>query len=253
MMSELEYRKAVCEVGRRMYDKNLVAATDGNISVRLGAGRYLCTPSGVSKGFMKPNDLLIADGRGNKIAGDGKVTSEFFTHLAAYEERPDMHAVVHAHPPKAIAFTLAGISMEECVLPEVVYTIGAIPTTDYATPGTKEGAEVIRDLIRKCDAIMMDRHGAVTVGINVIDAYFKMEKIEHAAETLLTARLLGNVRTLEQDEVEKLRRVREAYGVSGRAFHCGTGTAGNTCPGLEPNAENLDKVIIDTLRVLGRG
>ena len=106
-MTELDIRKAICEAGRRLYAKNLVAATDGNLSARIGPDRYVCTPSGVSKGYMNPRDLVIADGKGHKLAGEGKVTSEFSTHLAAYEERPEMSAVIHAHPPKAIGFTLA--------------------------------------------------------------------------------------------------------------------------------------------------
>jgi len=251
-MTELDLRKAICEVGRRLYAKNLAAATDGNISVRLGPGRFLCTPSGVSKGFMAVNDLIVADAKGRKISGDGKVTSEFTTHLAAYEERPDMNAVVHAHPPKALGFTIAGLSLADCVLPEVIYTIGGIPTADYATPATPEGAVAIRDLIRKCDALMMDRHGALTVGINVFDALFKMEKIEHAAESLLTARLLGKVRQLEGPEIEKLYKVREAYGVSGRAYQC----ASDCCESkdaMHPNELELDRTVDETLRVLGRG
>lgn len=253
-MTELELRKAVCEAGRRLYARNLVAATDGNISARLGPDRYLCTPSAVSKGFMSPNDLVIADGQGKRVSGNGKVTSEFFTHLAAYEERPDVKAVVHAHPPKAIAFTLAGISLAECVLPEVVYTIGGIPTTEYATPATREGSEVIRSLIRECDAVMLARHGAVTVGVTVFDALFKMEKIEHAAETLLTAQLLGQVPTLTKKEVEKLYKVREQYGVSGKAFQCATcaGPEGEVCSAA-PKGVDLDRVVEDTLKVLGYG
>lgn len=253
MGTELDVRKAICEVGRRMYAKNLVAAADGNISVRLSTDRYLCTPSGVSKGFMKPSDLMIADGDANKIAGEGKVTSEFFTHLAAYEERPDIHAVVHAHPPTAIGFTLAGISLSDCVLPEVVGSVGGIPTTEYATPASKEGAEVIRPLIRQCDALMLDRHGAVTVGRDVFDAYFKMEKIEHAAQTLLTAHALGRVQKLDPEQVEKLYTIREEYGATGKAFQC-------TSCGCELEGEKtgfsggdpLDRVIEDTLKVLGQ-
>jgi len=222
MPSEVELRELMCDVGRRMYAKNLVAATDGNISVRLSPDRFLCTPSGVSKGFMKPGDIVIADGSGAKISGDGKVSSEFFTHLACYEERADILAVVHAHPPKAIGATVAGISLEECVLPEVVYALGGIPTTAYATPATREGAAVIREHIRGCDAVMLDRHGAVTVGADLLDAYFKMEKIEHAAESLLTAHSLGQVRRLSRAEVDKLYKVREDYGVTGKRFRCTT-------------------------------
>lgn len=252
-MTELELRKVICEAGRRLYEKNLVAATDGNISARLGPNRYLCTPSGVSKGYMHPRDLVIADGKGNKISGEGKVTSEFFTHLAAYEERPEMSAVVHAHPPKAIGFTLAGVSLADCVLPEVVYTIGGVPTTEYATPATPEGGKVIRELIRQCDAVLMDRHGALTIGVSVIDALHKMEKIEHAAETLLTAHLLGRVRKLERDEVEKLYQVRDAYGVSGRAFKCSECGCTESVPESSGLTDALDKAMVETLETLGKG
>jgi len=253
MMTELDIRKAICDVGRRMVAKNLAAATDGNISVRIAPGRYLCTPSGVSKGFMKPHDIVVADGKGNMIAGEGRVTTEFFTHLAAYEERSDINAVVHAHPPKAIGFSVAGQSLAECILPEVVMSIGGVPTTEYATPGTQEGNAVIRDLIRKCDALLLDRHGAVTVGIDVYDAYYKMEKIEHAAETLLVARLLGDVRTLERRELEKLSEARRAYGASGKAYPCG-GAECSLAPGAPATADNpaWDEIIAETLRILGR-
>ncbi|MBW7863377.1 MAG: class II aldolase/adducin family protein [Candidatus Hydrogenedens sp.] len=203
-MTDKEARAAVCEAGRRLYAKNLVAATDGNISVRLGRDRYICTPSGVSKGFMTPEMLVVADGKGNKIRGGGKVTSEFFTHLAAYEERPDIGAVVHAHPAYATALTLAGISMTDAVVPEVIMTLCAIPTTAYATPGCAEGADVVRPWIRDYDAILLDRHGAVTVGKTVFEAYLKMEKLEHTAQVLYAAHCLGRVRTLHTDMVEKL-------------------------------------------------
>jgi L-fuculose-phosphate aldolase len=222
-MNESQLREAICEVGRRMYARGLVAATDGNISVLLEPGVYLCTPSGVSKGFMHPADLLLADAEGNRLAGSGKVTSEFFTHLAAYEERPDIAAVCHAHPPVATGFTLAGKSLSECVLPEVVMTIGGIPTTPYATPGTREGNEVVRDLIRQCDAVMLDRHGAVTVGPDLFDAYFKLEKLEHAAESLLVAHQLGGPALLDAEDVRKLGLAREAYGAKGKAYPCGGG------------------------------
>jgi len=214
----LELRQAICEVGRRMYLRNLVAATDGNISVRLGPGRFLCTPSGVSKGWMLPEQLVIADDAGALVSGEGRVTSEFHTHLAVYEERADVNAVVHAHPPKAIGFSLAGRSMTDLVLPELVMSLGGIPSAPYATPGTVEGSRVVRELIRRCDAVLLDRHGAVTVGVDVVDAYHKMEKIEHAAQSLLTAHLLGGPRPLDPDEVRRLRAARSAYGHSGMAW-----------------------------------
>ena len=222
MTSESDLREAICEAGRRMYARNLVAATDGNLSARIGEDRFLCTRSGVALGDMQPADLVIADANGDKLEGDGKVSSEFFTHLAAYEERPDVSAIVHAHPPKAVALTLAGLSMEEYALPELVVSLGGVPTTAYATPGTKEGGDVVRELIRRCDAVLLDRHGALTVGDSVFDAYRKMEKVEHAAESLFAAHLLGRVRTMDEGEIERLLKSRADYGVTGKLFSPGT-------------------------------
>ncbi len=218
MNSEQELREAICKAGRSLYDRNLVAATDGNLSARIGEGRYLCTPSGCSLGEMQPADIVIADAAGAKLEGGGNVSSEFFTHLAAYEERPDIAAVVHAHPPNAVALTLAAVSMEPYILPELVFAVGGVPTAPYATPGTKEGAEVIRDLIRECDALLLDRHGALTVGDGVVDAYRRMEKIEHSAQSLIAARSLGTVHTLDDDQLDRILKARAEYGVNGKFF-----------------------------------
>jgi len=166
---------------------------------------------------MAPEDLLVVDEAGNNLGGKGRVTTEFFTHLACYEERPDINAACHGHPPKAVGFTLAGLTLEECVLPELVMSLGSIPTAPYATPGTKEGYEAVRKLIQQCDALLLDRHGALTVGADLYDAYYKMERIEHAAETLLAAHLLGRVRTLSDEEVERLMEARASYGCAGLA------------------------------------
>jgi L-fuculose-phosphate aldolase len=268
MKTELDLRKAIIDIGRRMWERNYVAATDGNISIRLSPDRYLCTPSGVSKGFMAVNDLIVCDGKGNKISGDGKVTSEIYTHLAAYEERADVHAVVHAHPPKAIGFSVAGVSMAECILPEVVYSIGGVPTTEYATPATREGSEVIREYIGRCDAVLMDRHGSITVGADVVEAYLKLEKIEHACESLLVAHHLGHVRHLDREEIEKLQDVRKSYGVTGLAYPC----EGDACscdappsdappsdapvrnaPVSEAHEGAMNNIIDETLQILGGG
>lgn len=219
MPDEATLRALICEIGRRMYARNYVGGTDGNISVRLpGADAFLCTPSGVSKGFMTPESLIIADASGKKVDGPGKVTSEFPTHLACYEERPDISAVVHAHPPTATAFTIAGVSLAEPVLPELVAALGGIPVTAYATPGTPEGNEVVRPLIRQCDGVMLDRHGAVTVGTSLEAAYFKLEKIEHAACVLLAARQLGAVKHLTPEEVERALQTRAPYGATGPLY-----------------------------------
>lgn len=215
-MNEAALREEICAVGQRMYEQHLIAASDGNVSVRLGHDRYLVTPSGVSKGFMTPESLVIANGRGEKVAGDAKVTSEFFTHLAAYEERPDIHAVVHAHPITATALPLMGISLEAPILPEVVVGLGGIPTAAYATPGTKEGADVLRPHIARCDAILLYRHGAVTAGANLLDAYHKLEKLEHAAQVLHLLYQHGTPTHLEDAQIRKLIACRTPYGATGK-------------------------------------
>ena len=216
--NETELRACICEVGRRLYAHNIVSATDGNISVRVAPDRFLCTPSGAAKGFMHPHEVVVADGMGRLVEGEGKVSSEFFTHLAAYSQRDDISAVVHAHPPTAVALTLAGASMEELLLPEVVFVVGAVPTAPYATPGTPEGADSVRPLVAKCDALLMDRHGALTLGVSLMDALYKMEKIEHSAQILLAARSFGEPRKLSRDELDRIWRAREVYGATGRIY-----------------------------------
>ena len=214
---EHRLRHDIVFVGRALHQKGFVGATDGNISVRLGDDRVLVTPSGISKGSLKPEFLLVADLEGRVIfsASDGerslRPSSEFPLHLQAYRQRPDIRAVVHAHPPIAIACSIAGISLETPVMPEVVVTLGGIPTTPYATPGTSEGAEVIRDYIGSRDAMVLDHHGVVTIGETAMSAYLKMEKVEHAAEIILAAAQLGSITPLPPDQVDKLIDIREEH------------------------------------------
>ncbi len=217
-MNESALRELICTLGQRLYALEMVMATDGNLSVRLGPDRFLCTPSGVSKAEMLPDDLIIADSNGERVSGDKKVTSEFFTHLAAYEERPDVDAVIHAHPTYGIALTLAGISLETPVLPETVALFGGIPTAPYSTPSSKEGAEAIRPLIRRCDGLLLDRHGALTVGKSLTEAFMKMEKLEHAAKILYLAYSLGKVAPLNDIQLAKVIQARTEYGVSSPMF-----------------------------------
>jgi L-fuculose-phosphate aldolase len=197
-----------------LHRKNYLAATDGNVSVRLG-DQILLTPSGVNKGMMEEDQVITVDLEGRLLAGTGRPTSELRMHLLVYELRPDAGAVVHAHLPYATACTLAGISLLEPILPEVVITLKGIPTAAYATPGTEEVPKAIRDLIQEFDAILLSRHGAMTLGQDVMDAYNKMEKLEHTARVVLAARLQGPVSPLSASEVEKLRLLREKYQAGG--------------------------------------
>jgi L-fuculose-phosphate aldolase len=210
MSNPPQLKQDIVRICRMLHRKNYLAATDGNVSVRLG-DRLLITPSGVNKGLMEADQVLTVDLEGQVLEGEGRPSSEIRMHLLAYELRPDVGAVVHAHLPYATGCTLAGIDLLEPILPEVVITLGGIPTAPYATPGTPEVPAAIRDFIREYDAILLSRHGAMTVGRDVMDAYNKMEKLEHTARVVLAARLQGPLAPLPAAEVEKLRRLGEKY------------------------------------------
>jgi L-fuculose-phosphate aldolase len=206
METQQQLKQDIVCICRMLHRKNYLAATDGNVSVRLG-DQLLITPSGVNKGIMEADQVITVDLEGSVIAGAGKPSSEIQMHLLAYRLRTDVNAVVHAHLPYATACTLAGIDLLEPILPEVVITLGGIPTAPYATPGTIEVPEAIRDYVLEYDAILLARHGAMTVGRDVVDAYNKMEKLEHTARVVLAARLQGPLPPLSAAEVEKLRRI----------------------------------------------
>ncbi len=211
--TERELRQDIVEVGRLIYQKGWVAANDGNISVRLDDQRVLCTPTGVSKGMMKPEDLVICDMDGNKLEGHLERTSEIAMHLTVYKLRPDVRAVVHAHPPVATGFAAAGRALTEALLPEVIIGLGCVPLAEYGLPGTEELIKPMLPLIPKYDAILMANHGAVCYGEDVYKAFFKMETVEHYARILLVAELLGGARVLPKVEVQKLLEARGRYGI----------------------------------------
>lgn len=187
-----------------MYQKGFIASSEGNVSVRLDANRILVTPRGVHKGFLRPEHVVVTDLDGHQLSGELRPSSELQIHLLIYQERLDVTAVVHAHPTMAIACSLTGMSLADGILPEVIVSLGAIPTAPYSTPGTKEAAEGIRSLIRQFDAIILARHGSVTVGSNLLDAYSKLEMLEHSARILSLARLLGPISPLPAEEVARL-------------------------------------------------
>ncbi len=215
---EWRLRREMVAIAKRIDERRLVAASDGNISVRIGlgqqrTGRILITPSGVALGSLRPQDIVMIDCDGRELCGDLNKSSEFRLHLMVYEERSDVRAVIHAHPPIANAFTFAGVPLDPCIVPEVVATLGRIPTTDYGTPATDEGATVARELIAEHDAIMLQRHGSVTVGETLTSAYHKLEKLEHTAEVLLAAHQLGGPKRLSGTEIQKLAKLREDLGI----------------------------------------
>lgn len=212
MATEYELRRQVIEVCRRLYDRQLIVATDGNVSCRLAANRFLTTPSGLCKGDLKPEALVVVDGCGKKLNGSFKPSSEFGMHALIYDLRPDVHAVVHAHPPTATAFSVAGKSLAAPILTEVVLTLGAIHTAPYATPGSPElGAGVIQ-LLATFDSCLLDHHGAVTVGKDLWEAYGRMETVEQTAKIAMMAHSLGGAIPLGGSQVEALQVLKVALG-----------------------------------------
>jgi L-fuculose-phosphate aldolase len=223
-MTEPQLREAIVEVGRRLYARGYTASNDGNISARLDDRRLLMTPKSVCKGFMSPDMMVITDLEGKKLAGDRDPSSEMQMHLEVYRQRPDARAVVHAHPPIATGFAVAGIPLDRAVLAEVVTTLGSVPIADYATPSTRELPEAVRKYVKAHDGMLLANHGALTLGADLFAAYYKMETIEHFAHISLVARLLGGERLLSRQEVERLQGLRGMYGIASPAPICPPGT-----------------------------
>jgi L-fuculose-phosphate aldolase len=217
---EEQLRGEIVEAGRRLYARAYVASNDGNISARLDDKRLLTTPKSVSKGFMTPDMMVIVDYDGKKVAGDRDPSSELPMHLEIYRNRADVNAVVHAHPPIATGFAVAGIPLTRAVLAEVVTTLGSIPIAEYGTPSTAELPEAVRKYIKAHDGLLLANHGAVTCCRTVMTAYYKMETIEHFAKISLVARLLGREHLFSRDEVERLQGLRGMYGIAAPAPLC---------------------------------
>jgi L-fuculose-phosphate aldolase len=220
MISIEEAGEAIVHVGRRMYERGYVAANDGNVSVRLSDARLLVTPTGMSKGFLSRSDLVVTDMQGERVSGKRDPTSEIKMHLKAYELRPDIGAVVHAHPPYATAFAVVGIPLSECVLPEVILSIGSVPLAHYGTPSTEEVPQSIESVVTKSDAFLLRNHGVMTVGDSVLNTYHKLETVEHFAEITFIARHLGSVSGLAHEDVQKLMELRAGLGVTGAYPGC---------------------------------
>lgn len=214
--SEKDLRDRIVDAGRLMYSNKWVASNDGNISVRLDAERVLITPTGISKGLMHPEDLVIVDSGGRKIEGEREPTSEIAMHLAIYAQRPDVQAVVHAHPPFATGFALAGRALNLALMPEVIVNLGVIPLAGYGLPGTPELTATMLPLIASHDAILLANHGAVTYGPDLSRAVSHMETLEHVAHIAMVAETLGGPCLLQTSDVDKLIGSRARYGVSPR-------------------------------------
>ncbi len=251
--AESSLRADIVEIGRRMYARGYTASNDGNISVRLGSDRLLMTPKSVCKGFMTPDMMCITDLDGRKLQGDRDPSSEMLMHLEVYRQRPDVQAVVHAHPPTATGFAVAGIPLDRAVLAEVLTTLGSIPIAEYATPSTRELPEAVRKYIKAHDGMLLANHGALTVGGDLYAAYYKMETIEHFAHISLVARMLGRENLLSRDEVGRLQELRGTYGIKAPAPICadpsdaGAGDAAS-CQAVQAPAGTGSRLVADVLR-----
>lgn len=218
--TEQQLRQEIVDTCRMLHGQGYCLGYDGNVSARLEGERFLVTPSGISKALVRADQLVTVDEQG-ELVGAGRygaqrglrASSEILLHLEAYRQRPDAQAVIHAHPPIAVALSIAGISLARCLLPDIILYFGLIPTTDYATPASAEGATVIRDLIQRYDALILQRHGTITLGPTITDAYLKLEKLEHTALITKTLVELGRERPFPQEEIAKLVEWRSGQGL----------------------------------------
>jgi L-fuculose-phosphate aldolase len=212
---DFHQRHELVQFGRMLHAQGFVAATDGNLSVRLDANRIMVTPTGFSKGMLRQEDMVIVDYEGRKISGIHNPSSEITMHLTIYKMRPDVGAVVHAHPCTATAFASAGIALDQPMCAELVITLGAVPLAPYATTGSMELSESLKPFIPYHEAILMANHGVVTYGSDLRQAYMRMEAVEHYAKIVLAARQLGCTRSLDNQELEKLAAIRTRYAKNG--------------------------------------
>ena len=217
MMLERKHRDEIVRLGKRLYERGFIAATDGNLSVRLDDERLLVTPTCMCKGMMEADDLVVVDMHGRKLEGDRGVSSEVEMHLLIYGMRPEVCAIVHAHPPTATGFAAAGVSLEEPLISEVVLTLGSVPLAKYACPGTKDLSSSLRPLVTAHNAILMANHGVVAYGDDLDQAFMHMETVEHFAKIALVARTLGTPQPIAPEEVRKLEAIRRQLEANRRA------------------------------------
>jgi len=218
MINEYEVKKQICDIGKRIYERNMAAANDGNISVKLNDREWLCTPTGVSKGFMSPDYICKVDASGDVIQamGNHRPSSEIKMHMRIYEKRPDVNAVVHAHPAYATSFAIAGIPLTQPIMPEAVIFLGCVPIAEYGTPSTMEIPDNVEKYLPHYDAVLLESHGALTWGHDLISAYHKMESLEFYAELLYRAKMLGGPKEFSPSQVQRLYELRREFGIPGK-------------------------------------
>jgi L-fuculose-phosphate aldolase len=217
-MTEAEIKQQICDIGKRIYDRGMVASNDGNISVKISDNEFLCTPTGVSKGFMTPEYICKVDRDGKVIeANEGfRPSSEIKMHMRVYRERPDVKSVVHAHPMYATAFAIAGIPLTQPIMPEAVIALGEVPIAEYGTPSTEEIPDAVSKYLQSYDAVLLANHGALSFSDSLLNAYHKMESVEFYAQLLFLARQLGGPKELTKEQVERLYDIRRQFGLTGK-------------------------------------
>lgn len=218
MKSELEIKQEMCEIGRRVYNRGMVAANDGNFSVKLSEDEFLCTPTGVSKGFMTPEYICKVNAKGEVLeANEGfRPSSEVKMHMRIYAKRPDVNAVVHAHPMYATSFAIAGKPLMDPIMPEAVISLGGVPLAKYGTPSTMEIPDSIEGFLEDYDAVLLENHGALTYSDTLMNAYYKMESLEFYARLMYQAQMLGGAQVIPPEKVEELYQIRRDMHVVGR-------------------------------------
>lgn len=248
MQSEFKLKEQICEIGRRLYAKGFAAANDGNITIRLNDREVLCTPTMVSKGFLKPDDICKVDFEGKQLAGTKRRTSEVLLHLSVYKNRPDVHSVVHCHPPYATAFAVAHEPIPKCILPEVEVFLGEVPMAVYETPGAQKFADTILPFVKNCNTIILANHGTVTFGPDVEKAYFNSEIIDAYCKILLLARQLGRINYFTDEKTRELLALKKKLGYTDPRLDnpdcdiCGDGILMNADPNFvtHPHAFRRD-------------
>ncbi len=218
MQNEYEIKKEMCEIGKRVYNRGMVAANDGNFSVKLNDHEFLCTPTGVSKGFMTPEYICKVDENGNVLeANEGfRPSSEIKMHMRVYQKRPDVRAVVHAHPLYATTFAIAGIPLTKPIMPEAVIALGYVPLAKYGTPSTMEIPDSVEPYLQNFDAVLLENHGALTYSDSLLAAYHKMESVEFYARLLYQTMQIGGPQEFSDAQVERLYEIRRQMGLTGR-------------------------------------
>ena len=252
MVNEYEIKKQICDIGKRIYDKGMVASNDGNISVKIGENEFLCTPTGVSKGFMTPDYICKVDGDGKVISATGnfRPSSEIKMHMRVYKNRPDVQAVVHAHPIYATSFAIAGV-----------------PIADYGTPSTEEIPDAVEKYLQHFDAVLLANHGALSFSDSLLSAYHKMESVEFYAQLLYQSKQLGGPKELSKDQVKRLYEVRRAFGMTGKhpadiclnakagvqsCHNCHQGVEESACAGSCSDAELIAQITKKVMESLGK-